>query len=62
MKKRAIERTAAVPGFWCSRSWVTMKYVSTFVLFWGPPLVSRSICPKVWKAKIDPTSGRRVEP
>src|SRR5215475_2865807 len=34
-----------------------MKYVSTLVVFKGPPRgVSRSICPKVWKAKIDPTT------
>src|SRR5262245_42307873 len=34
-----------------------MKYVSTFVVFNGPPRgVSRSICPKVWKAKIEPTT------
>src|SRR5919197_3180198 len=34
-----------------------MKYVSTFVDLSGPPRgVSRSICPKVWKAKIEPTT------
>src|SRR5215204_3895315 len=34
-----------------------MKYVSTFVVFRGPPRgVRRSICPNVGKAKIEPTT------
>ena len=49
-------RTAALPSLFSCRSVLKMKYVRTFVRFNGPPCVRMSIWPKVWKAKIDPTT------
>ena len=38
-----------------------MKYVSTLVSPSGPPWVSRSIWPNVWKAKIEPiTTAKKI--